>query len=100
MGWNRLEHDGTLPVLAGVPSGTHFYFVHSYYPTGEAVTPAVPGDAPSWGIATCRYGVTFPALVSRGRLVGTQFHPEKSQSWGLRILANFARLAAGDDPGA
>jgi glutamine amidotransferase len=86
MGWNRLWHDGRLPILAGIPNGAYVYFVHSYYPE-----PAAPdaGD-----VATCEYGVPFPALLVRGSLVGTQFHPEKSQRWGRRLLANFARLVA------
>jgi glutamine amidotransferase len=85
MGWNQLWHDGDLPVLAGIPTGAYFYFVHSYYP----VAPAARA-----GIATCEYGVRFPALLVRDRLHGTQFHPEKSQRWGLRLLDNFARLVA------
>ena len=81
MGWNSVEHTGDLAIFDGVPSGAHFYFVHSYYPTtGEA----------SLTTATCTYGVTFPAAVGRGSLFATQFHPEKSQRWGLRLLENFA----------
>ena len=81
MGWNSVEHGGDLAIFDGVPSGAHFYFVHSYYPTtGEA----------SLTTATCTYGVTFPAAVGRGSLFATQFHPEKSQHWGLRLLENFA----------
>jgi imidazole glycerol-phosphate synthase subunit HisH len=81
MGWNSVEHTGDLPIFDGVPSGAHFYFVHSYYPT---ITDA------SLAVATCSYGVTFPAAVGRGSLFATQFHPEKSQRWGVRILENFA----------
>jgi glutamine amidotransferase len=91
MGWNRLWHDGTLPLLAGIPAGAYFYFVHSYYPE---VSDALRTE----GVETayCEYGVVrFPALVVRGQLCGIQFHPEKSQGWGLRLLANFARLAGG-----
>jgi glutamine amidotransferase len=84
MGWNQVQHAGDLPILAGIPSGAYFYFIHSYYPE-----PARPAD---FAGATCEYGVTFPALLTRGRLVGTQFHPEKSQRWGLRLLDNFAAL--------
>jgi glutamine amidotransferase len=88
MGWNRLWHDGTLPLLEGIPAGAYFYFVHSYYPDGaEALR------AQGVAVATCEYGVRFAALAARGNLYGTQFHPEKSQRWGLRLLANFARLA-------
>jgi glutamine amidotransferase len=81
MGWNTVEHTGDLAIFDGVPSGAHFYFVHSYYPTTSD---------PSLAVATCTYGVTFPAAVGRGALFATQFHPEKSQRWGLRLLENFA----------
>jgi len=90
MGWNRLWHDGTLPLLAGIPRGAYFYFVHSYYPEVSDTLLADGVEA-----AYCEYGLRFPALVARGQLYGTQFHPEKSQGWGLRLLANFARLASG-----
>src|SRR5262249_36621937 len=80
MGWNQLafEPGPDLAILAGVPTGAYFYFVHSYYPE--------PRDVAGLGVASCDYGVRFPALVTRGRLYGTQFHPEKSQGWGLRLL--------------
>ncbi len=81
MGWNAVRHDGDLPIFDGIPSGAHFYFVHSYYPA--------TADA-SLQVATCTYGVTFPAAVGKGPLFATQFHPEKSQRWGLRLLENFA----------
>ena len=81
MGWNQVEHRGDLRLFDGIPSGAHFYFVHSYYP--ETVDPSLR-------VATCTYGVTFPAAVGRGALFATQFHPEKSQRWGLHLLENFA----------
>ena len=81
MGWNSVEHTGDLAIFDGVPSGAHFYFVHSYYPTTRETSLAT---------ATCTYGVTFPAAAGRGSLFATQFHPEKSQRWGLRLLENFA----------
>jgi glutamine amidotransferase len=84
MGWNRLEHDGSMRLLDGVPSGAHFYFVHSYFPATE--------DGGALRIAWCDYGVRFAAAVERGLLMATQFHPEKSQRWGLRLLENFARV--------
>jgi glutamine amidotransferase len=81
MGWNQVEHAGDLRLFEGVPSGTHFYFVHSYYPeTADA----------SFRVASCAYGVRFPAAIERGALFATQFHPEKSQRWGIRLLENFA----------
>jgi glutamine amidotransferase len=81
MGWNQVEHQGDLAIFDGIPSGADFYFVHSYYPATADV---------SWQAATCTYGVTFSAAVGRGPLFATQFHPEKSQRWGLRLLENFA----------
>jgi len=85
MGWNRVEHDGSLALFEGIPSGAHFYFVHSYYPAPEGADPRLRA-------ATCDYGVRFPAAVERGQLFATQFHPEKSQRWGLRLLENFAAV--------
>jgi len=83
MGWNEIDHDGTHALLAGVPRGAHAYFVHSYY-----CLPADPGNV----LATADYGAPFAAVVARGNVFGIQFHPEKSQDVGLRILHNFAAL--------
>jgi glutamine amidotransferase len=85
MGWNRVEHGGRLRLFEGIPDGAHFYFVHSYYPV-------VPARAGELRTAWCEYGVRFAAAIERGRLYATQFHPEKSQRWGLRLLENFAAL--------
>ena len=83
MGWNRLWHDGTLPLLEGIPSGAYFYFVHSYY--------VVPKD--SGVIATeTNYSTAFCSMIWRDNLLATQFHPEKSQRQGLQMLANFAAM--------
>jgi glutamine amidotransferase len=83
MGWNDVEILAGHPVFEGIPSGTYFYFVHSYY--------AVPSDpADAWCRAT--YGVPFTAAVGRGNRIAVQFHPEKSQAAGLRLLRNFGRL--------
>jgi glutamine amidotransferase len=81
MGWNQVEHRGDLRLFDGIPSGAHFYFVHSYYP--ETTDDSLQ-------VAFCTYGLTFPAAVGRGPLFATQFHPEKSQRWGIRLLENFA----------
>jgi imidazole glycerol-phosphate synthase subunit HisH len=81
MGWNQVEHRGNLEIFDGIPSGANFYFVHSYYPETTDT---------SLQVASCTYGITFPAAVGRGRLFATQFHPEKSQRWGIRLLENFA----------
>ena len=83
MGWNRVRHGGALRLFEGVPDGAHFYFVHSYYPEPRADDVA---------IAWCEYGVTFAAALERGRLFATQFHPEKSQRAGIRLLENFAAV--------
>ncbi len=83
MGWNQVEHRGDLRLFDGIPSGANFYFVHSYYP--ETTDTALQ-------VASCTYGITFPAAVGRGPLFATQFHPEKSQRWGLRLLENFAAV--------
>jgi glutamine amidotransferase len=84
MGWNRIDVSMEHPVLEGIPSGTHFYFVHSYY--------VVPDD-PAVVAARSSYGVGFAAAVGRGNRLAVQFHPEKSQSAGLRLLSNFGKLS-------
>ena len=89
MGWNQVEHRGDCPLFAGIPSGAHFYFVHSYYP--ELAGGRDGGPSFAW----CEYGVRFPAAVQQGRIHATQFHPEKSQRWGIRMLENFAALVKG-----
>jgi glutamine amidotransferase len=80
MGWNRVWRRTGHPLLAGVPDGSYFYFVHSYYP--------YPADA-ALVLAECEYGLRFAAGVGRGNLAAFQFHPEKSGTPGLRLLANF-----------
>ena len=85
VGWNEIDHDATHPLLAGVAPGAHAYFVHSYV--------CVPVD-PSDVLARADYGGPFAAIVGRGRVLGIQFHPEKSQRVGLRILSNFAVMEA------
>lgn len=83
MGWNQLrllqpQH----PVLAGIKTGDHAYFVHSYH--------LRPND-PAVVLADADYGGAVVAAIGRANMVGTQFHPEKSQATGLRLLANFLR---------
>lgn len=83
MGWNALHIAGSSPVLDGIEEGTHYYFVHSFY--------AVPSD-PSVLLATAVHGQEeFAAAVGRGGVFATQFHPEKSQEAGIRLLRNFVR---------
>ncbi|MCH8961467.1 MAG: imidazole glycerol phosphate synthase subunit HisH [Bacteroidetes bacterium] len=83
MGWNNVVPRRKAPLLAGIEPGAYFYFVHSYH-----AVPATPDDV----LATTTYGVDFPAIVARNNVFGVQFHPEKSQHNGLRILKNFAQL--------
>jgi len=85
MGWNRVEHAGDVRLFDGIPSGAHFYFVHSYYPAPESGSQTLK-------TAWCDYGVKFAAAIEVGRIHATQFHPEKSQRWGLRVLENFAAV--------
>ncbi len=80
MGWNDLVIDHPHPVLDGIATGDHAYFVHSYH-----FRVANPAER----LAHCDYGTEITAIVGRGNMVGTQFHPEKSQKTGLRLIANF-----------
>jgi glutamine amidotransferase len=84
MGWNNLEMRRSHPIFKGVPASAHFYFVHSYY--------GLPDDA-SMIVAETDYGLTFPSVIARGNLIATQFHPEKSGDWGLKLYDNFLTLA-------
>ena len=80
MGWNDLVIDRPHPVLAGLATGDHAYFVHSYH--------FVTAD-PAHRLAHVDYGGPITAIVGRDTMIGTQFHPEKSQATGLRLIANF-----------
>ena len=80
MGWNEITVTKPSPVLAGLASGTHLYFVHSYY--------VVPDD-PALVSTQTAYGVTFASSISRGNIFACQFHPEKSQRAGLQLIRNF-----------
>jgi glutamine amidotransferase len=81
IGWNQVRGAGRRePLLAGVPADAHFYFIHSYC--------AVPAE-PDLVALSCDYGGEFCAAVRRDNLFACQFHPEKSQAVGLRLLANF-----------
>ena len=84
MGWNRVRVDQPgCPLLDGIADDAYFYFVHSYC--------ARPSD-PSCQWLSCEYGEPFCAAIWRGNMFATQFHPEKSQRDGLRLLRNFAAL--------
>ena len=80
MGWNRVEQRRQTPLFDGIPDGSHFYFVHSYF-----CDMAQPEDV----VAVADYGTDVTAVVERGKLTATQFHPEKSGAYGLRIYRNF-----------
>jgi imidazole glycerol-phosphate synthase subunit HisH len=82
MGWNELAIERPHPVFDGVSDGTHTYFVHSYH-----FAVADKADL----LATADYAQAVTAAVGRDNMVGTQFHPEKSQEGGLRLIANFLR---------
>lgn len=83
MGWNQLQRSGESRLLQGIPDDAHFYFVHSFYvaPTENSV---VAGRTV--------HGNDFVSMIERGNLFATQFHPEKSQRAGLKLLSNFAAL--------
>ncbi len=80
MGWNDLMITAQHPVLAGIETGQHAYFVHSYQ---------FQVSDPAERLAHVEYGGDVTAIVGTGTMIGTQFHPEKSQSTGLRLISNF-----------
>jgi imidazole glycerol-phosphate synthase subunit HisH len=82
MGWNEIEARAPHPLLAGLGAGAHTYFVHSYH-----FRLADPADL----VAVTDYGGPVTAMIGHGNLAGTQFHPEKSQEAGLRLIGNFLR---------
>jgi glutamine amidotransferase len=83
MGWNQVNFQKQVPIFNDIPDGSWFYFVHSYY-----VDPLNSEDI----AAKTNYGIDFTCAVSRGNLYALQFHPEKSQDNGLKVLSNFAKL--------
>ena len=80
MGWNDLKISARHPVLEGISSGDHAYFVHSYQ---------FRVDTPEQRLAHVDYGGDVTAIVGHGTMIGTQFHPEKSQKTGLQLISNF-----------
>ena len=81
MGWNDLIiHNSDHPTMSGLPDGAHTYFVHSYQ-----FVASNPKDI----IATVNYGVPLTAVIAKNNLIGTQFHPEKSQQTGITFIKNF-----------
>ena len=83
MGWNQLEVVGEPRLLKDIPREAYFYFVHSYF---------VEPQDDSMIAARTEYGQRFVSMIARGNLFATQFHPEKSQTVGLKLLNNFAAL--------
>lgn len=84
MGWNQLDIRSQNPLLSDVPNHSYVYFVHSFYcaPSDDSLT-----------VASTEYGIDFASVVARDNVWGVQFHPEKSQKVGLRIVENFAAMA-------
>jgi glutamine amidotransferase len=83
IGWNQIEDTKPHRLLSGLTDGTYFYFVHSYH---------VEADDPNDVLGLTEYGIRYPSICARGSVCGVQFHPEKSQNAGLRLLANFAEM--------
>ncbi|MBO19914.1 MAG: imidazole glycerol phosphate synthase subunit HisH [Chloroflexi bacterium] len=88
MGWNSVKFNQEHSALAGIPSDSYFYFVHSYY--------AAPKD-PTGVSGTTEYGIPFCSVYAKDNLVATQFHPEKSGPAGLRIYKNFIGMTKGSN---
>jgi imidazole glycerol-phosphate synthase subunit HisH len=84
MGWNDLVIDHPHPILAGITTGDHAYFVHSYH---------MQVTDPAHRLAHVDYAGDITAIIGRDTMVGMQFHPEKSQATGLRLIANFLQWA-------
>jgi len=82
IGWNQIHIEREIPCLSGIPHNSYFYFVHSYY--------GVPIDKRNIA-ATTEYGILIASVIARDNIFACQFHPEKSQALGLRILVNFAQ---------
>jgi glutamine amidotransferase len=96
MGWNTVERVGSVgsnAAMAAIPNGEYFYFVHSYVvePARTASADAGAQDAPGLDVLWSTHGERFPSAVARGALFACQFHPEKSQQAGLRLLGAFCR---------
>jgi glutamine amidotransferase len=86
IGWNQVNLKETHPAFNDITNGSNFYFVHSYYtePLDENLV-----------LGTTEYGMAFPSVIRRGRLLATQFHPEKSGTIGLKLYANFLNESFG-----
>lgn len=80
VGWNDVQYPNEIPLFQGLPSDPDFYFVHSYW---------LQTNDESIVVATCDYGEALTAAVRKDNIFATQFHPEKSQDYGLKVLSNF-----------
>lgn len=85
IGWNQVHIEKETSMFSGIPQNEYFYFVHSYY--------GIPNEKNDV-VTTTEYGVSFPSAIARDNIFACQFHPEKSQDMGLRILSNFANQRA------
>jgi len=83
IGWNQIESLKRHPLLEGIPNGSYFYFVHSYH---------IETEDRELVLSETEYGRRYPSVCARGSVCGVQFHPEKSQDAGLRLLSNFASM--------
>jgi len=86
MGWNQVKQKASHPIFSGIPDEANFYFVHSYY---------VEPDDKSLVAGETDYGVPICSVIARGNLVATQFHPEKSGEFGLKMYSNFLKMVLG-----
>jgi glutamine amidotransferase len=84
MGWNQVRQRISHTIFDGIPDEANFYFVHSYY---------VEPDDRSLVAGETEYGITMCSVLTRGNLIATQFHPEKSGEVGLRLYDNFIKIA-------
>jgi len=87
-GWNQVHQRTASPLFESVADDSFFYFVHSYFCDASAAD-VVAGET--------EYGITYASVVTRGNICGVQFHPEKSQTAGLRVLKNFAEMKGSDE---
>jgi len=88
MGWNQVKQQVKHPIFNGIPDEANFYFVHSYY--GEPEDKSVVAGTTDYGVKMC-------SMVIKNSLIATQFHPEKSGNWGLRMYSNFLEMALGKE---
>ena len=80
MGWNQVNLTGQSAFMEGIPDKSYFYFIHSYHPVLED---------DSWEVGRADYGEKFPCIIGKDNMMATQFHPEKSHKYGLKIIENF-----------